>query len=70
MKRLIALSLAGAVGAICATAHADNSAPSDAGSIYLAPMIQYSLQGNDPEIKDNFGYDAAIGVNLPQLQPR
>ena len=66
MKRSIALSLAGAVGAICApAAYADNTAPSDAPSVYVAPMIQYSLQGNNPEIKDNFGYDAAIGVNLP-----
>jgi len=65
MKRIIALSLAAAVGALCAPAYADNGTPSDAGSIYVAPMIQYSLQGNDPEIKDNFGYDAAIGVNLP-----
>ena len=67
MKRAIALSLAGAVGAICASAsaYADNAAPSDAPSVYVAPMIQYSLQGNDPEIKDNFGYDGGIGVNLP-----
>ena len=67
MKRAIALSLAGAVGAICASAsaYADSAAPSDAPSVYVAPMIQYSLQGNDPEIKDNFGYDGAIGVNLP-----
>jgi OmpA-OmpF porin, OOP family len=65
MKRSIALSLAAAVGAVCATAHADNAAPSDAGSVYVAPMLQYSLQENDPQIKDNFGYDGAIGVNLP-----
>lgn len=66
MKRINALSLAGVVGALCATAHADNAAPSDAGSIYVAPMIQYSLQGNDPEIKDNFGYQVGIGFNLPK----
>jgi outer membrane protein OmpA-like peptidoglycan-associated protein len=66
MKRIISLSLAGAVGALCATAHADNTNPSDAGSVYVAPMIQYSLQGNDPEIKDNFGYDVALGINLPK----
>ena len=53
MKLSIALSLAGAVGAICApAAYADNAAPSDAPSVYVAPMIQYSLQGNNPEIKE------------------
>ncbi len=64
MKRVIALSLAAAVGVACAPAYADNP-PSDAPSVYIAPMIQYSLQGNDPQIKDNFGYQAGIGVNLP-----
>ena len=67
MKRIIALSLAGAVGALCATAYADNAAPSDAPSVYVAPMIQYSLQDNDPQIKDNFGYDAAIDYKAGQL---
>ena len=28
-------------------------------------MIQYSLQDNDRQIKDNFGYQVGIGVNLP-----
>jgi outer membrane protein OmpA-like peptidoglycan-associated protein len=71
MQRLISLSLGGAVGAICATAYADaayadNAAPSDAPSVYVAPMIQYSLKDNDPEIKDNYGYQVGIGVNLPK----
>lgn len=66
MKRMIALSLAGAVGAACAPAYADTTAPSEAPSVYVAPMIQYSLQDNDPQIKDNYGYQAGIGVNLPK----
>ncbi|MGA2399834.1 MAG: hypothetical protein ABSG30_17500 [Steroidobacteraceae bacterium] len=65
MQRIIALSLVGAVAAACGTAYADNAAPSDAPSIYVAPMIQYSLQDNNPQIKDNYGYQAGIGVNLP-----
>jgi outer membrane protein OmpA-like peptidoglycan-associated protein len=65
MQRIIALSLVGAVAAACGTAYADNAAPSDAPSIYVAPMIQYSLQDNDPQIKDNYGYQVGIGVNLP-----
>jgi outer membrane protein OmpA-like peptidoglycan-associated protein len=66
MQRVIALSLIGAVGAACGTAYSDNAAPSDAPSIYVAPMIQYSLQDNDPQLKDNYGYQVGIGVNLPQ----
>jgi OmpA-OmpF porin, OOP family len=65
MKHIIPLSFA--VGAACAgeyAAHADNP-PSDAPSIYVAPMGQYSLQGNNPQIKDDFGYQAGVGVNLP-----
>lgn len=65
MQRFLALSLVGAVAATCGTAYAGNAVPSDAPSIYVAPMIQYSLQGDDPQIKDNFGYQAGIGVNLP-----
>ena len=65
MRHVIALSLT--VSAACATAynaHADNP-PSEATSIYVAPQGQYSLQGNNPQIKDNFGYQVGIGVNLP-----
>src|ERR1700735_3607549 len=65
MQRIFTLSLVGAVAAACGTANADNAAPSDAGSVYVAPMIQYSLQDNDPGIKDNYGYQVGIGVNLP-----
>jgi len=70
MQRLIAMRLAGAVGAICASAYAaaayaDNAAPSDAPSVYVSPMIQYGLKDNDPEVKDNFGYQVGIGFNLP-----
>jgi outer membrane protein OmpA-like peptidoglycan-associated protein len=67
MQRAIALSLVGAVAAACGTAYADNADPSDVPSIYVAPMIQYGLQDNDPQIKDNFGYQVGIGVNLPHL---
>jgi OOP family OmpA-OmpF porin len=28
-------------------------------------MLQYSLEDSDPELKDNFGYQAGVGVNLP-----
>jgi OmpA-OmpF porin, OOP family len=66
MQRFLALSLFGAVGAACGTAYADSAAPSDAPSIYVAPMIQYSLQDNDRQIKDNYGYQIGIGVNLPR----
>jgi OmpA-OmpF porin, OOP family len=61
MKRFCVLSLAAAIGAACSSARAADDAP----SWYVSPMIQYSLQGNDPEIKDNFGYQAGVGVNLP-----
>ena len=65
MRHVIALSLA--VGAACVAvykAHAENP-PSEAPSIYIAPLGQYSLQGNNPQIKDNFGYQVGLGVNLP-----
>jgi outer membrane protein OmpA-like peptidoglycan-associated protein len=66
MQRIIALGLVGAVAAAYGSAYADNAAPSDAPSIYVAPMIQYGLQDNDPQIKDNYGYQVGIGVNLPR----
>src|SRR5258706_10154177 len=50
-----ALSLAGA-GAF---------AGDDAGSWYLSPMLQYHLMDNDKALKDNFGYQAGVGYNLP-----
>lgn len=80
MKRAFVLSLAAASGtaalAISAGASAaDSSASGTAAatganttngvSWYVSPMLQYSLQGNDPQLKDNFGYQAGIGVNLP-----
>ena len=35
-------------------------------SWYVSPMLQYSVQSpGDPELKDNFGYQAGIGLNLP-----
>jgi OmpA-OmpF porin, OOP family len=61
MQRLCVWSLAAAIGAASSGAMAAD----DAGSWYVSPMIQYSLQGNNPEIKDNFGYQAGVGYNLP-----
>ena len=37
----------------------------DAGSWYVDPMLQYHDTKNDPELKDNFGYQAGVGFNLP-----
>ena len=80
MKRAFVLSLAAASGfaalAISNGASAADSSTSGTGaatdatatngvSWYISPMLQYSLQGNDPELKDNFGYQAGVGVNLP-----
>jgi OmpA-OmpF porin, OOP family len=62
MKRVFAITLAGAIGAAGSAALAADDAP----SWYVSPMLQYHLQGNDPELKDNFGYQAGIGVNLPR----
>ncbi len=35
-------------------------------SWYVSPMLQYSLPSvGDPQLKDNFGYQAGVGINLP-----
>ncbi len=39
-------------------------AADDAPSWYVSPMIEYSLEDNDPRLKDNFGYQAGFGANL------
>jgi OmpA-OmpF porin, OOP family len=61
MNRAIVLTVATAAS-IAATGA---TAADDAGSWYVSPMLQYSLKANDPELKDNFGYQAGIGFNLP-----
>jgi OOP family OmpA-OmpF porin len=66
MNRAFVLSLAALGGtAALAISTSASAAEGDAGSWYVSPMLQYSLQGNDPELKDNFGYQAGIGMNLP-----
>jgi OOP family OmpA-OmpF porin len=50
-----------AVAGLGGYAHAD-----DAGSWYVSPMIQYHDTKNDPELKDNFAYQAGFGFNLPR----
>jgi OOP family OmpA-OmpF porin len=40
-------------------------AADEAGSWYVSPLMQYSLQDNDRQLKDNFGYQAGFGFNLP-----
>jgi outer membrane protein OmpA-like peptidoglycan-associated protein len=60
MNRAIIIGIATALGVAATSAFAD-----DAGSWYVSPMLQYSLQDNDPQLKDNFGYQGGIGVNLP-----
>ena len=64
MNRFLVLSLA-AIGGTAALATSTSAAEGDAGSVYVSPMLQYSLQDNDPELKDNFGYQLGLGINLP-----
>src|SRR4030081_3167758 len=61
MKRALMLSLAAAIGVAGTSAFAGD----DAGSWYLSPMLQYHLMDNDKALKDNFGYQAGVGYNLP-----
>jgi OOP family OmpA-OmpF porin len=78
MKRAFVLSLAAASGtaalAISTGASADNATGAETTTTgtgtngvawYVSPMLQYSVQDGDPELKDNFGYQAGLGVNLP-----
>ena len=76
MKRAFVLSLAAASGtaalAISSGASADNAAGADTTGTgtngvawYISPMLQYSVQDGDPQLKDNFGYQAGIGISLP-----
>lgn len=50
MQRVTALSLDGAVAAACGTASADNAAPPDAPSIYLAPPRRASARTTRSQI--------------------
>ena len=79
MKRAFVMSLAAASGtaalAISSGASADTAIGAETTttgtgtngvSWYVSPMLQYSVQSpGDPQLKDNFGYQAGIGVNLP-----
>jgi OOP family OmpA-OmpF porin len=59
MKRSLCLILAGM------TAAGGALAGDDAGSWYVSPMLQYNFLDNAPPLKDNFGYQAGVGFNLP-----
>ncbi len=78
MKRAFVLSLAAASGSAALAISSGASAETATGaettttgtgtngvSWYVSPMLQYSVQDGDPELKDNFGYQAGIGLNLP-----
>lgn len=68
MKRFLLLSLAGTIAAITTYAQAadsDQASGGDAGSWYVSPMLQYHLKGSDPQLKDDFAYQAGVGLNLP-----
>jgi OmpA-OmpF porin, OOP family len=60
MKRAIFLCLAAAIAGGGSYAYAG-----DPGSWYVNPMLQYHDTKNDPELKDNFGYQAGFGFELP-----
>jgi OmpA-OmpF porin, OOP family len=62
MNRAIVLTMAGTLSIIAANAFAAD----DAGSWYVSPLLQYSLQDNQRVLKDNFGYQGSIGFNLPR----
>jgi OmpA-OmpF porin, OOP family len=62
MNRATVSSLAGILGLIGSTALAAD----DAGSWYVSPLLQYSLQDNQRVLKDNFGYQGTVGFNLPR----
>jgi OOP family OmpA-OmpF porin len=73
MKRAFVLNLA-AAGGVAALAISSGAFAADETtgsnttngvSWYVSPMLQYSVQDGDPQLKDNFGYQAGIGVNLP-----
>lgn len=61
MNRAMILGAAAMLGALTLSAQAAD----DTGSWYVSPLLQYHLQGNDPQLKDNFGYQGGIGYNLP-----
>jgi OmpA-OmpF porin, OOP family len=61
MRRAVVFGLAAVMGAACTCAFAGD----DAGSWYVSPMLQYQLNDNAKPLKDNFGYQAGVGFNLP-----
>jgi len=61
MNRALIVGVAVCLGTMAAGARAAD----DAGSWYVSPMLQYSLQDNDRELKDNYGYQFGVGYNLP-----
>lgn len=63
MNRTTQYAVALAIAATSTALHAN--AADEAGSWYITPMAQYSLEDNDPQLKDNFGYQAGVGFNLP-----
>lgn len=60
MNRVMTLGIAVVLGAWAVQVQAAE----DTGW-YISPLLQYSVPKNDPELKDNFGYQAGIGMNLP-----
>lgn len=60
MKRTISYATAMALGIVSLSARAAE----DTGW-YFSPLLQYSVPKNDPQLKDNFGYQAGFGINLP-----
>jgi OmpA-OmpF porin, OOP family len=66
MKRALVLSLAATIAGAGSYAFGDDTGPwYGPESWYVNPMLQYYNNKNDPQIKDNFGYEAGVGVNLP-----
>jgi len=60
MSKAIPVPLVVALSIVSAHARAADDAP----SWYVSPMAEYSLKDSDPSLKDDFGYQAGIGVNL------
>ncbi len=65
MKRMM---LAACIGAASAAATQTSSAADvydDTGAWYLSPMAQYTLLDHRRDSKDDFGYQVALGYDLP-----
>jgi OOP family OmpA-OmpF porin len=59
---LMAATAAGAVGA--ATPTSSGPVGDDTGSLYISPMVQYSLMDPRRDSKDTFGYQVGLGDNF------